>query len=75
MGAKREDVRPQREEIRQGAEGKKQEKNTRKLFTLANQIASFKQVKGFIPVGESTFEFCQHLSTTQFEKGPIFLGS
>lgn len=63
----------QREKIRDG-EREKARKNTRKLFTLANQTTSFKQVKGFIPSGENTFEFCQHLSTTQFEKNPIFLG-
>lgn len=63
--------------MREGGRGREEEKagkNIRKLFTLANQITSFKQVKGFILSGESTFEFCQHLSTTQFEKGPIFLG-
>lgn len=58
---------------RQGIEGETQEKNIRKLFTLVNQIVSFKQVKGFIPFGESTFEFCQHLSTTNLKKVLFFL--
>lgn len=41
---------------------------------MAKQIKGFKQVKGFILFGESTFEFCQHLSGIPFEKGPVFLG-
>ena len=61
-----------REEIRKGEREKV--KNIRKLFNLENQITDLRQVKSFIFFGESTFEFCQHLSTTQFEKGPIFLG-
>lgn len=46
-----------------------------KLFTLANPVTSFKQVKGFMLFGQSTFDSCQHLKSAQFEKGPIFLGS
>ena len=63
-------------------EGEKKNKSKKiisKLFTLVNQaLTSFQQHyagKGFTLFGESTFEFCQHLSRTEFEKGPIFLGS
>lgn len=63
----------EREEEKGRREGKGQ-KDCKKTFTLANQVTSFKQVRSFILFGESTFEFCQHLSVTPFEKGPIFLG-
>lgn len=73
-GGKKRGRRWERERGNKRRKKGKSKKDCKKLFTLANQTGSFYTGKGLYAAGESTSEFCQHLTTTTFEKGPMFLG-